>query len=297
MVPAKHLDTKKKIQISNQKLPDRRFKMVACDIDGTLLDSHGQIAKENQEAIKELANQGIAFTLVTGRMDRMTRIYVRELSVNLPIVACNGAVIRDCKTDALLHKMPMGQRDVMTLTCWLERNGCDFMWYTEDMIFYPPDSIRIDYFRAFNEQIKAAGDRPIVLQCINDQIRSDYADKVIKILAILPDTEHIAGIRKVMMEQTSCSSALSSATGMDIMKAGVSKGSGLKRLSSMLSIKMEDILAIGDHDNDVSMLAEAGFSIAMANGSEAAKEAASALTTDHNDAGVARALWKYVLAP
>jgi Cof subfamily protein (haloacid dehalogenase superfamily) len=278
-------------------MSDRRFKLVACDIDGTLLDSRGQIVKENLEAIKQLDRQGIGFTLVTGRMDRMTRIYVRELSVHLPIIACNGAVIRDCSTDELLDKIPIGEPDVLILTRWLEQNACDYMWYTEDVIFYPPDSNRIEYFRAFNEQIEAAGDRPIPLQSIDDTVRSSCAKKVIKILAVLPDAEHIANIRRIIMEQTHCSGALSSETGMDIMKAGVSKGSALGRLSGILSINMEDILAIGDHDNDVSMLQEAGFSIAMANGSEAAKAAASVLTTDNNEAGVARALWDYVLAP
>lgn len=272
----------------------QNFKLVACDMDGTLLDLAEQISAENHAAIRELTGQGIGFTLVTGRIDRMTRPYVRQLDVSIPIIACNGAIVRDCASDAVLYRAAISPDDVREIVSWLKHLGYDHLCYTADCVYYPADSRRIQRFRDFNSFLEQVGEKTIKLIRLNDQILNEVTD-IVKILAVLPDRQAIDQTHQLLCRETGCLGELSDTTMMDIMAAGVNKGTGLMRLADMLQVDLSQIAALGNHDNDVTMLRTAGLGIAMADASPAARKAARYVTGSHDQSGVAQAIRRYIL--
>jgi len=263
-------------------------------MDGTLLDLAEQISAENHAAICELAGCGIGFTLVTGRIDRMTRPYVRQLGISIPIIACNGAIVRDCTSDAVLYRAAICPDDVREIVGWLKQRGYDHLCYTADCVYYPADSRRIQRFRDFNRFLEQEGEKTIALIRLNDQILNEVTD-VVKILAVLPDRQAIDQTHQLLVRETDCLGELSDTTMMDIMAAGVNKGTGLMRLANLLQVDLSRIAALGNHDNDVTMLRTAGLGIAMADASPAARRAARYVTGSHDQSGVAQAIRRYIL--
>jgi hypothetical protein len=272
----------------------RNYKLVACDIDGTLLDPTGTISSDNLAAIKALARYDIGFTLVTGRMDRMTRPYVRQLDVSLPVIACNGAIIRDCATDDVLFRSCIRPDDIRAIVTWLQRQGYDHLCYTADCVYYPSASQRIRRFHAFNRYLEQEGEKTITLIELSPRVLTEV-DDFIKILAVLPDRRAIDAAHQMLCQDTGCTGELSASTAMDIMADGVNKGTALARLANLLQVDLAQTVAIGNHDNDVTMLETAGMGIAMADASPAALAAARLITVEHMRSGVARAIWQHVL--
>ncbi len=271
------------------------WRLVLCDLDGTLLDDNNQISPENQAAVNDLAHQGIGFTLATGRMDRMTRVYVRQLNVRLPIIACNGAVIRDCATERLISAETLPPDEVVALAGWLSDRKLEYLCYSPDAVYYPPDSRRIDNFLSYNKMAARQETETIPLMSLGEVPLDTIASDLVKILAVLPDQPAIDAMKDYLAANMKSTGVLSMHDAMDIMAHGVSKGRALCRLARILDIPPSSVVAIGDHDNDASMLEAAGLGIAMGNGTAAAKAAGNVQTTANHQSGVAAAIKRHVL--
>ena len=282
--------------ISGKSATNSRWRLVVSDLDGTLLDEKNEISPTNRAAVAELARRGIGFTLATGRMDRMTRIYVRQLQISVPIIACNGAVIRDCATDAILSRTGLPQDDARLIIGWLEERAIDYLCYSADKVFYPENSRRIGLFRQYNEQAEQQGIEAIPLLRLTDYRPDQADDTLIKIITSIPDEDLEADLQTMLASRTSCAGVLSMDHAVDIMAAGVSKGQALLELSRLLAISPAEIAAIGDHDNDAPMLRAAGLGIAMGNATPAARAAGGVQTLSHTQSGVAEAIHRYILS-
>ncbi|MEA4888898.1 MAG: HAD family hydrolase [Clostridiaceae bacterium] len=271
------------------------WRLVLCDLDGTLLDDKNQVSPENQAAVADLARNGVGFTLATGRMDRMTRVYVRQLDIRLPIIACNGAVIRDCATERLISAETLPPEDVIALTGWLRDRKLEYLCYTPDTVYYPPDSCRVGNFLSYNKMAAQQGTETIPLLSLGEVPLDKIAGDLVKILAVLPDQPFIDAMKEYLATHIKSCGVLSMHDAMDIMAPGVSKGRALRRLARILDIPVSSVVAIGDHDNDASMLEAAGLGIAMGNGTVIAKAAGDVQTTANHQSGVAAAIRRNVL--
>jgi Cof subfamily protein (haloacid dehalogenase superfamily) len=274
----------------------RKWRLVVSDLDGTLLDDQSSISPENAAAVAALAGSGIGFTIATGRMDRMVRIFVRQLDIMLPIIACNGAVIRDCQNNRIIWQQSLPADQSLALIRWLASHGYDYLCYTADLVYYPARSQRIGVFHHYNRQAAAAGESPISLLPLDGREATVSEQGLIKIITALPDQASLQAVRGQIAALPGCGGVFSTDGIFDIMAAGVSKGEALCRLAADLRINPADIVAIGDNDNDESMLAAAGLGIAMANATPAALAASQIVTlADHNQSGLAEAICRHVL--
>lgn len=273
---------------ADQMVPCR---LVISDMDGTLLDSHSRISAENRRAIRQLAEHGIGFTIATGRMDRMARAYVRDLGIHLPIIACNGAVIRNCTTDEILWQKSMPADQALAMMRWLGRRGNDYLCYTPDLVYFPAHSRRVGLFHRYNQ---IAGDRTedhVTLCPLEGREEEIAAEGLIKILAVSGNPVDMAAFNSVIAEMGGLGGVASMEDAFDIMARGISKGSALRHLAGLLGLRMAEIAAIGDNDNDADMLSAAGLGIAMANGTRQALAAGQRVTrADHNHSGLAEAI-------
>lgn len=276
----------------NQVLP---WQLVLCDLDGTMLNQFNEISPENLAAVAALHEHGIGFSLATGRMDAMTRLFVGQLRVTLPIIACNGAVIRDCTTNEVLGQTCIPADDVIALTGWLKRNGLDFLVYTPDAVYYPPESRRIDVMHQYNRQAKAARQPLVPLHELNARTQGQVAPGAVKILAIVPDSASMASLQARLVMHPGSAAVMSMDHAIDIMAADVTKGTAMLQLAGLIGVQPDRIVTLGDHDNDASMLRMSGLGIAMGNATPLAIAASQIQTLTHAQSGVAAAIRRYVL--
>ena len=271
------------------------WRLVVSDLDGTLLDDQNKVSSDNQAAVAELASRNIGFTLATGRPDLMTRTYVRQLGVRFPVIACNGAIIRDCSSEAILYRQNLLPEDTLALIQWLTGKQLDFLCYTPEGVYFPSHSKRIGKFYRYNLDAAQSGVRPVPTGELEGQEIRLAEEGLLKIMVWVPGLENYHAVQAMLEHMPNCVGIYSMGDAMDINFAGISKGSGLRKLAEILQIKASEIVAIGDNDNDIPLVSQAGLGIAMGNATPALKAACSRVTTSNTESGLAEAIRRHIL--
>ncbi len=271
-----------------------RYQLVVSDLDGTMLDTGHHIPEENLKAARALREAGIDLTLATGRMDGMARLFVHELEINLPIIACNGAIIRNCETESIIQQHILPEAQCRALIEWLIKMEIDFLAYHADAVFYPDQSISIQYFFDYNARAQAGGIKTIPVYKLESHYKTTGVE-FLKIMVRVPDPDRYAALCSFLQTLNQCEAVQSMDYAIDIMAKGVSKGQALRELAEWLKIDMRKIVAIGDHDNDVSMINAAGTGIAMGNATKSVKLISDVETAENSEAGFAKAVYRYML--
>lgn len=274
--------------------PGSNYKLIICDLDGTLLDSNNRISTDNFEAIAKARELGLRLTLATGRMDGMIRVYVSQLKIDLPAISCNGAVIRDCATNKIMRSFPLYKQDYTLLTNRMLEHKTDFLCYTADAVYYPAYSKTISRFHSYNQMAVEENTQTIPLFSF-EKYKDEIAPEVVKLMAVLESGPEYDQERLFLKENTNCTLVQSMNGMVDIMRKGISKGSAMRFLASRLNIGLDSIVAFGDQENDIDMIESAGLGIAMGNAIEEVKSAGKIITANNDDSGVARAIYDYLL--
>jgi hypothetical protein len=281
------------------------IRLLALDIDGTLLDSRGRIPEANRQALQEASAAGVAIALVTGRSFHFTRPIADALAVPLTLVVNNGAVVKNVDgTTVLRRTLPRdAARDVLTHTRAFE------------------DSVAIVFDREPDAGGRLADERQIVFERMDwsHPNRSGYYAKNKAYIASVPSladalTEDplqvmfngsvgpmrqlVADIR-AMPGAERCSVAITEYERrdfslVDVNAAGCSKGTTLARWVDSIGLGPADVFAAGDNLNDLEMLEFAGTAVVMANASDAVKARGFAVTGSNDDGGLAEAIRKYL---
>jgi Cof subfamily protein (haloacid dehalogenase superfamily) len=274
------------------------FQIVALDIDGTLLDSQGQLPPENVEAVRKTVERGIKIILVTGRRFSTAKRVAETLELDNPLVTHNGALIRfpfleerlaswflapeiasvvlnstpDFLAYAVLHsdKSPIGQLTVHPLS----RNNLSLRSYLDKL----PQAVQeVD---SLNSLLDA------------DLIQIMFSGELEAIRRI---EESLIGLGLAGMVRMSRTYYPSRNIGIiDILDKGCSKGNALSYLARYYGCPPERILAIGDNHNDLEMLKFAGTGVVVSNCVEELKSHGFKETSSNDELGVARALEQYV---
>lgn len=269
----------------------KNYKWFVFDLDGTLLNNAGEITDENRKAIALLKAQGKQVIIATGRHDLIANKYLYELGLTAPIIACNGALIKDVRSDKVLYMKVIEQVVALKFLAYCERNQLDYLVYTPKAIYYSENSQRINLVREYNNNVKKE------LQAPNYSVKALDASKqaIIKILVMNQDKHILEKLNKDINKDGSLTIVASGKGLIDIMNSGISKGNALIALSEHWDMNLEDTVVFGDNHNDISMFKVAGLSIAVANAEEELKKAANYVTMSNDESGVSYAIYKYVL--
>lgn len=260
-----------------------KYKLIAIDLDGTLLSTDGDISDRNLDAVRDITEKGVLFVPVTGRAMYEMPKRVTECPYIRYIVSSNGAVIYDKKTgEKLTHNFTSTQfagifsvlkeyETVMTVHCDM-KSFADSSKITDEAL---------DYYR-INDYYK-------------NHIRTNNViiDNFDVYFSQPREVEMLTVYYKYDSELEECKSRLeamgdiditSSVSGsIEIIRHGALKGAALVKLARKLSIELSDIIAAGDSKNDISMLEKAGLSLAASNGTDAAKAAADKVICSCNE--------------
>ena len=268
-----------------------RFKAVlAADMDFTLLMPGEDIPPENVAAVKRLQENGIAFTIATGRSSFLVGKFAERLGIDIPIITGNGGALFD----------PVNRRDIMSmdftdakareLLRLMIENKVNTTLYSVTGIYFTRCSKRKFFCEDYNKDVEPVKKAPLF--DLDDECwKRDDLPPFNKFLLIDPP-ENVSDKICNDPELTVISSGPSL---HDVMTAGVTKGKALLDLADYLNIPRSHTFAIGDSDNDVSMIADAGYGIAMGNACAAAKEAAAYITAAVSEMGFAKAVDEFVI--
>ncbi len=253
-----------------------RPRLVATDLDGTLLGSDGTVPPINVEAIARAEAAGVPVVIVTGRPPRWLGAVAEQLAHRGIAVCSNGALIWDLHTGSMVKSDPLEPQVLAEVTSALRGE-------------LPETTFAVEYGESFLHEstypIRWAGDNP-------DVRVGDLADLLVlpavKLLVRHPahDPDDLLAIGQRILGD-SVTVTHSSLDGLlEISAAGVTKATGLAQIASSHGIDAADVLAFGDMPNDLAMLAWAGRSVAVANAHPAVLAAADEITGSNDDGGV-----------
>ena len=245
-------------------------KLFVSDIDGTLLVSGKNISQKNIDAVKKMVDAGITVTLGTGRMYHAALPIAQALGVNVPLITYNGALIKS--TDGkIFYENPLPPEIVVGITNFFEKNNWYVQNYSDDKLHFP---VYNDYAKYYENNQKVRGE--VIgwegleeTEKISAAVIKEFGDKV----SITRSTEIFN----------------------EIVCPGVSKAAAIKILAEKIGVKISEVMAIGDSNNDLPMLKAAGKSIAMGNANAEVKSVCDFQTGNCEDDGFAEAVYKYVL--
>ena len=284
------------------------IKLIASDMDGTLLNHNHKIPKENVKLINFAKNQGIEFVVATGRAYYEALPALNEENINCDVISFNGGIVYD-KNGNIISITPMLPKDLYYTIEILKSFDISYQLYTKNTIY--TTSIETD-INAYIDLIRSNGYEPDV-----EHLRAEAQQKLdvgyitevenielylnekenppIKIIAISNDISKLENAAKLLSENTSISVTSSGANNIEIMHKNATKGTALKEIAKIYGINLENAVAIGDNLNDQAMLDIVGYSVAMKNGNIKLKEQAKYVTEKTNsEGGVADTIFKLI---
>jgi Cof subfamily protein (haloacid dehalogenase superfamily) len=256
------------------------FRLVASDIDGTLIRGDGSLSKRTIRTIDRLHALGVPVVLVTGRPVRWLRQLYDQMDEPVPAVCANGAVVYDPDTDEVLIANPLSVDLLLDVTKKLRaavpdialavevEDGRSF-WYEEAWPLHWDDEHNSVRTLTRPEELTSAPAVKLLARSASSA-PDDFFELVTRTLGGLAETTH------------SSSTAL-----VEISAAGVTKAAGLAWLCEREGFTAADVVAFGDMPNDVPMLTWAGRSVAMGNAHPAVREVADEVTLTNDEDGLA----------
>jgi Cof subfamily protein (haloacid dehalogenase superfamily) len=282
-------------EISMEKVP-ASVKMLVIDIDGTLLTPEGEITPRTRDAVRAAQQAGIVVTLATARRYCNTAKVATQLGLDIPLILYDGALIIKHPDGTLIHthtlKAEVAQQAVNLLVrhhvqpvVHPSKGTAEEIW-TGSVDF---DNLWLEaYFTTFPEQVRRM---PYEMLCTGhpDPLR----------VCVFTEEEHILGlipeVSALPCSWTTIKRGSYGCAELTIMDPECSKASGVTALAHDLHIPLEQVMAIGDNNNDIQMLRTVGWGVAMEHASETVKAAAKAVTASNREDGVAQAIERYAL--
>lgn len=271
------------------------FKMLAIDLDGTLLNSSKEISEENEKCIKLAIEKGIRVVICSGRIYPGAKIFAEQLSVVEPLIVCNGAVIKDVKGGEVYYSNMLSKEDCNRVIDILHSEDIYFHTYVDDIMYAEKLDYSALYYMIKSKDLRSDFRIDVkVVESVKEIIEKSPVSPA-KIVVMSSEVEALMRARQLVEDIKSIEVVSSNYDNFEVLNRGVSKGKALEIISQKLGIKREEIIAIGDNENDNSMLEYAGFSIAMGNAEEGIKNICDFVTLSNDENGVAHAIKKFVL--
>lgn len=262
------------------------YKLIATDMDGTLLNSADEITAKTQQAIKAAVDKGAIFTLSTGRPLQGVMKYVEQLKLDCPVITYNGAVIAHSKTGQILFSQDMDKDEALCVYNNAIGYGTMFVVWSKNKLYASEISEKTHFYEQItNTKAELLEDfDALAQQGITKMLW--YND---------PDTLEIwiDQLKKENLVHTTFTK--SRAYFLEFFSNKVSKAVAMEKLGEYYGISREEMIAVGDQTNDLPMIEYAGLGVAMANAVDKVKAVADYITASNNEDGVAQLIEKFIL--
>ncbi len=276
------------------------IRLLALDIDGTLLTPRGDLTPRNSTAINRARQSGVQIALVTGRRFNSARELVQRLELDVPLVSHNGALTKNIETLETLDYHPLDTEIARSIIAIGRECGMDMICCDD------PDGLGKMVMEGVSED--------------NTSLRrylDKYRDSVVDVSDLLeyvdhppiqmmfsgrcdPMDEFAEGLKSAIGERIQLFKTRYRSvdlTILDALSVTASKGASLAMIAQKHGVAREEIMAIGDNHNDLTMLRYAGLGVVMANAEDELKQMRFKLTASNEEDGVAEAIDRYILQP
>lgn len=271
------------------------YKLIVSDMDGTLLNNDHMVSEGNKTTLKELIHNNIHVAIATGRIYPSAKTYAKQLGILTPVIACNGAIIRNLENDEILYESNIKKEDALKVLEMTKENNLCTYFYTSDTFY--ADRIEKHFKKYYEKNASLKEEERLDMRIVENAYKhiENSEEHIYKMVIIDEDQEVLSDIRKKLEKIDSIEVSKSYIHNIEIMNKGVSKGNAVDYLAKSLGVKQEEVICFGDHENDMSMIEYAGLGVAMGNAEEMVKKIANYVTDTNNQDGVSKAIRKFVL--
>lgn len=251
------------------------IKLVASDLDGTIIDRNNNISKNNLEAIKNLHKKNISFVICTGKSYSVSQNVCRQFNAEFGIFG-NGSQILNLKTKKEIYRKTLLKQDLLFVSTLAKRYNLHIHLYTDNNII----TEKLEFMDLRNFILKERNSNNLEFKTVKNIISyiEDFSPEVFSIV-ISTEEKSLIDFKNIISVNPNICSAYINKRGtykdlvinknyeyLNISPFGVNKNEALKHLCKYLNISNENILAIGDNVNDFEMIKESGIGVAV-NGS------------------------------
>lgn len=281
------------------------IKLIASDMDGTLLNNDHKISKENLEAIKMAQKMGVHFAIATGRIYSDVEPFLKEHEIQCECIVMNGAEYRDRDGD-ILETIDIDKNKAAEIFDMIKNNDISSEIYTSNGLYsidtreraLIQTAYRIQAFNpgtSFEEAIEMAKEHNhfTELNFITDIERFLNSDiKIGKFVTFYNDEETTKKIKKTLKSIQGLAISSTFTRNVEINNVNAQKGLILSKVAQKMGINKDEVMVVGDSFNDYSMFTEFPVSFAMENAVPEIRGVAKYITDTNDNAGVAKAIYK-----
>lgn len=280
------------------------IKLIALDMDGTVLNTEHNMSERNIAAIKAAQAEGIEVMISTGRGYKDGMIPVNDANLTLAFSALNGAELRDDEGE-IMSSNPISSDNLLEVLHILDENKIFYDVYIGDQVYTESLAEQIKIFiesaKAMNfskekeilASLQERTEQGLIVEVDSiDPIITEHKEKVYKLLAISDDLEKLDAVAEKLRELKQIAVSSSLVGNLEINSVHAQKGVALEKYTTLKGIPLENTMVIGDNYNDVSMMKVAGLAVAMGNAPDEVKEICDEVTLTNAEDGVAVAIEK-----
>lgn len=260
-----------------------KIKLIATDIDGTILKYNYEFNQEVKDCIKNLTKKGIKVVLVTGRMHKSTKRIADELGLDTPIVSYQGGLVKH--DEQILYERHLNPERAKKIIAWARENKIHLNLYLNDELYVEEDNQTVRCYikqgvPSFN--VKSFDD--VNLEKINKMLLIDFED------------EHKVTEYKEYLEKNYPDVHFIKSTPYycEICHPAATKACAVNFLKEYWELDVNEVMAIGDQNNDIDLLSAGGIKVAMGNATEELKSVANYVTDTVNNNGFVKAVEKFI---
>ncbi len=262
------------------------YKLLALDMDGTLLNSNGEIGVKTLDAIHKAQDQNVVVTLSTGRPLQGVDKYNGLLQIEAPAILYNGAMIVHTKTREILFEQKLNTEDARKIIELGEKYHTTMCIWSRNDLYVNVLNERVDAYKRLSdvEPILIEDYEGLLAQGITKILWNDEIDRIDEFQEILA--------KETFQEVSFCTSK---PIFLELFSSKVSKAIAMKKVGEITGIQPSEMIAIGDGANDLSMIEYVGLGVAMGNAPDLVKEKADLVTLSNDCDGIAEVILNYIL--
>jgi Cof subfamily protein (haloacid dehalogenase superfamily) len=269
-----------------------RYKLLVTDIDGTLIDRYGDISTENREALALARNSGMQVSISTDRSLKSSMRIIDQLALDSYHIFFDGALVSHPEQDKEIYAQPIDKTVLRQMIEFAHRHDINLELYSTTQYFAERETWSTGAHRQFFGVEPAMGsfigfwERERIVKGALVVTTPEEEAKAASFGNRFADSLHFSQVKIPTYPNV---------TFINILAPDTSKGKALKALASYLGIALAEVVAVGDGQNDISLLSTAGLGIAMGNAHEEVKQVADHVTLDVEEHGLAAAIKKFLV--
>jgi Cof subfamily protein (haloacid dehalogenase superfamily) len=265
-----------------------KYKLIAADLDGTLMGEDAIISPKVKDAVRRTMEKGVKFTIATGRSFGSTLPFAQELGVNAPLICYQGGLIKDHLSGQVIHEQSVPLPLAQEIIRFTQQRGLHLNVYLDGRAYVERVTPEARYY---------TGIAKAPVYPVGDLLAFLDRDPM-KFIIILSDD---GATGPLMAELGALFSGRmrfvrSYPRFVEGIPLGVSKGHALARLTDHLGLSLEETIGIGDNDNDLELVERAGLGVAVGNAGPAVKAAADYIAPPADEGGVVEVIERFILS-